>query len=60
MSDPKIFELRKNGCFELLIRAQDSLDVVIMEAMAIAAANNPAAVKFSYKDGVATVTVERR
>ncbi len=53
-------EFRKNGAFQMLISGGDAIDAAMLEAMASAAAANPACLMMTYENGVATITAEIR
>ncbi len=53
-------EFRKNGGYQMRLTGGDEVDAAMLQAMANAAAANPASTTITYLDGVATVTVEVR
>jgi hypothetical protein len=50
--------VQKNGTILISMEPDDAIDVAILEAMAVRASNNPAALRMTYADGVAVVSVE--
>ena len=51
---------RKNGAISVSMEPECSIDSAILEAMAQRFANNPAALKMSFENGVATFSVETK
>jgi hypothetical protein len=45
--------------YEIIMSPEDAIDLAIVEAMTIKAANNPSSLGFMYKDGIATITVKK-
>jgi hypothetical protein len=56
----KNLKVEKNRCIQITMEPADAIDAAVLEAMAAAARDNPAAVKLVYADGVATISVEAR
>ena len=52
--------VKKNGNIEITMQPDDAIDVAILEAMAVTATNNPAALRMTYSDGTATFSAEAR
>ena len=53
-------ELRKNGSLMLLLSPGDPIDMAILEAMAMRSQENPATLHMTYRDGIATITVDTK
>ena len=56
----KNLTVKKNGNIEITMQPDDAIDVAILEAMAVTATNNPAALRMTYSDGTATFSAEAR
>ena len=56
----KNLKVEKNRCIQISMEPSDAIDAAVLEAMATAARDNPAAIKLAYTDGVATISVEVR
>jgi hypothetical protein len=56
----KNLRVEKNRCIQISMEPSDAIDAAVLESMAAAARDNPAAVKLAYVDGIATISVEPR